>query len=767
MAGQIKIGVLIDELTPGGVQKVAWADVYHLSKLGYKCTLLVLSKSSGSQTQRYFGKKILVRSIHSKKSLRLPFFHFLSYSHLMSPLLAPFTIKGSDYDLIISHGTTASATALSLKIFKRIPYIVVIHDPLAYILQKIYLKKNTLLTQLVKNLLKTFERIIVANALSCWLDSQVHAKFIKQNYRINPKTIYPGAKSQKKVPSKIGGSILSFGRWDLGKNPELLLDIIEKLPESKLIHAGNWTKKSDLVTYKKLVRQKNLEKRVAIIGDFANSDLPEICARARVWVHPHFEAFSLSALEAAGCGLPIVIPDKSGVTELFKNKIHGVFPKKITAQEFAQVIKPLLKNKALCQKMGQAASAIAKRYTWERRALEIERQIKSLLHRPDVTFIMNATVSTKSTGGGEHFAMELLKRAPQGLKIQIITTSAGFFHLKRFTHERKLNLNFKVLAKSPLDNLESPVAVAAAYTLRSVQTAIALIRLKPRIVTGASDLMPDVLPVAIYKFIRRNIFWSSRLFHLIEAPLNRKGNPLVNAMSYLLQKMSIIFLKSADLVIVDNVRLKRQLIKLGIKKERLAIHFGGVDTKIMEINPIASLSSDAVFVGRLLPHKGIFEAIETWRKVAQAYPDAKLNIIGHGTGEITDEIKKRIKNYNLEGNINLLGYIHEKDKIYAYLKSSKMLLFLDHEAGFGLVVLEAMATGTPVICYDLPIFGHVYKKGFIKTPIRDIDQIEANITLLLSNPALRMRLGRDAQAQAQKFSWERAAERFWSHITST
>ena len=765
---RLKIAILIDQLLPGGVQKAAVNETIQLKRLGYCTTLLVLSRSGKSQSQKYLAGQIQIRYISQQRSFNLPFFRFLSTSHLFSPVIAPLRIKKSQYDLIISHGTTTSITAFTLKLFKEIPYVIVLHDPLAYILQKIYLKKlSGIPARLMKYSLKVIEGIIVRNALSCWLDSHVHERVIQNNYNVKPKVIYLGINTSRMSNAPLGDSIISFGRWDLGKNPELLLEIIAKIPESQLIMAGSWTKKHELKIFKNFVKQKNLQKRISIITGYKDYQLRRICAQGRLWVHPHFEAFSVSALEAAGYGLPIVIPDKSGVTELFTNKIHGFFPKKTTAEEFVKTIRPLLKNKALSQKMGVAAAAVAKNYSWQRRALEIERKIKSLLHRPDVTFIMNATVSTKSTGGGEHFAMELLKRAPQGLKIQIITTSAGFFHLKRFTRERKLNLNFMVLAKSPLDNLESPVAVAAAYTLRSVQTTIALIRLKPRMVTGASDLMPDVLPVAIYKFIRRSIFWSSRLFHLIEAPLNRKGNPLVNTMSYLLQKMSIIFLKSADLVIVDNVRLKKQLIKLGIKKERLAIHFGGVDTKIMEIKPVASLSSDAVFVGRLLPHKGIFEAIETWQKVTQAYPDAKLNIIGHGTREITDEIKKRIKNYNLEGNINLLGYIHEKDKIYAYLKSSKMLLFLDHEAGFGLVVLEAMAAGIGVICYNLPIFGHVYEKGFIKAPIRDIDQVAANITLLLSNPALRMKLGRDAQAQAQKFSWERAAERFWSHITST
>lgn len=765
---KLKIGVLIDQLIPGGVQRTAVEEVRHLNKFGHNAKLLVLSKTNVNQ--KYPDVNIPVEYITDRYpklariNIKLPFFNFLSTPHFINPLLAPFKFKRGELDLIISHGTTISFTAFTIKKFKKIPYIIVIHDPMAYIWEKIYSKKTPgLFFKTAENFLKILEKNLIANSLICIIDSTVHSLFIKRNYKIEPKVAYLGINPPKTVPNSHGDAILSFGRWDMGKKPQILLEIMERLPKAKLIMAGSWTLKDDLRYFKNLIREKRLGKRISLITSYSDHNLSKISRQARLWIHPHFEAFSVSALEAASYSIPVIIPEKSGVTELFKNNIHGFFTKSENTKEFVEKIKILLNNKTLSEKMGAKAAKVARLYTWEKHTKIIDNYLKTLPNDNRIACIMNASVSTKSTGGGEHFLIELLKRVPEDQKITVIASNPGFFHLKNAALEKKPNITIRVLKKTPFDENENPILIFMAYLLRVIETFF-ILRTNGSFkkIHSASDLFPDVVPAFLSKITRPKTLWIGRLFHLIDPPPKRTGNLLVNISSYSLQKLSIILLGKADILMLDNSTIKNRLTQMGIKSNRIKVHYGGVDIEqIAKTRPVNSLASDAVFLGRILPHKGIFEAVEAWSQVVKSHPSALLNIIGHGPDNAVRTLENQIEKLNLKKNVNLIGYVHDKTKIYSYLRSTKILLFLDHEAGFGLAVAEAMAAGLPVICYNLSIFGNVYKKGFIKVPTQSAGQVANYAKSLLSAPAQREKISREAKIEAQRFSWEKAAKKFY------
>ena len=139
-----KIGILIDQLTIGGVQKIAIEDAKILQKLGHQAELLVLMRKGYKPQYKSFTKGVRVRFLSDsyswplKYSIKLPIFSFFSTLHILSPFLSRLAIKEKEFDIIISHGTTTCFTAQGIKRARHIPFLAAIHDPMDYILKKVY-----------------------------------------------------------------------------------------------------------------------------------------------------------------------------------------------------------------------------------------------------------------------------------------------------------------------------------------------------------------------------------------------------------------------------------------------------------------------------------------------------------------------------------------------------------------------------------------------------------------------------------------------------
>lgn len=104
------------------------------------------------------------------------------------------------------------------------------------------------------------------------------------------------------------------------------------------------------------------------------------------------------------------------------------------------------------------------------------------------------------------------------------------------------------------------------------------------------------------------------------------------------------------------------------------------------------LQSDILFVGRLTEQKNPIRFIKIIDQLKKYKPNVKAIMVGNG--ELKNECQDLIKKMNLENNIILLGF---QSNPYIYMKNTKVLLIPSQWEGFGLVALEAMLLGIPVI----------------------------------------------------------------------
>lgn len=763
-----KIAILIDQLVPGGVQKDAANEVYYLKKFGHDAKLLVLMRRGYLPKYQSFFPKIPTQFLSDKypkpfkNSYKFPIFTFFSTLHVLSPYLAPPKIKPKDFDIIVAHGTTTCLTALALWKKHHIPYIAIINDPMEYILKKVYSKTALrFIFWLISPILFYLEKQILKNAKATVVLSEKHLPYIQKKYNLTPEILLPGSLALTKLPQKRQNYLIASSRWESGKNPNLLLEIAKALPKTPIIIAGNWTDKKDLATIRRKIQTENLTSQVTLKTDILPRDLTKLYIGALAWVHPNVEAFGLGGFEAASCGCPVVMPQGSGLSQILKDKRDGFFPQNPTVGDFIKPISILVNHPEIAKKMGKSAwQTIKSGHSWQNHTKQLESLILNAHSRLEVIALETGHAQGTVISGGDKLLEEMSAYLSSDISLSVIVPEIASWHWK------SKNAKIIALSRNMLDNSSNPLAVFINYLVRIVKTTKILIRRNYDIIYSSTNVFPDVVPAYIAKLINPDAKWFARIHHLSPSPFKRPGNFIVNLGSNMLQEFSIFLLHNrADRVAALNPNLYQTIVERNFSKEKLLVVAAGVDTKKWTAHEPAAKSFDAVFLGRLHPSKGIFDLIPIWQEVTAKIPSAKLAIIGLATPSTSKTLGNQIKKANLEKNIKLFGPLKD-EQVKKYLNLSKLFLFTDHEAGFGLAATEAMSMGLPVIGYDIGILGKVFKKGYVKIKPFEVKDFAQAVTALLENDKQRELLSTNAKSESQKHDWQKVAKNFQNILKS-
>jgi glycosyltransferase involved in cell wall biosynthesis len=220
-------------------------------------------------------------------------------------------------------------------------------------------------------------------------------------------------------------------------------------------------------------------------------------------------------------------------------------------------------------------------------------------------------------------------------------------------------------------------------------------------------------------------------------------------------------LHGASRVIVptkDYVDLIKQ--KYVIPEEKIVIIPSGVDISKFKQSAIKhSGSHKLLFVGRLSIQKNIPLLIKSFKKVVDNGND-KITLDIVGNGEEKDAIVKLIKKEGLEGKITLHGSLNG-EKLYQMYADSDIFILTSQAESFGIVLLEAMASGLPIITSDIPGIRNVVengKTGLLVSPTEE-DFTKA-IELLINNNKLRMELISNGLKESKKYNWSKIAATF-------
>jgi len=193
-------------------------------------------------------------------------------------------------------------------------------------------------------------------------------------------------------------------------------------------------------------------------------------------------------------------------------------------------------------------------------------------------------------------------------------------------------------------------------------------------------------------------------------------------------------------------------------KIRTLMPGNGVDLGyISSIQPSPARFDAIYFTSELLPQKGFLDLPIIWKSVVQRIPDAKLLIVGKTHEPYLGQFRELLQKFGLEKAVVLYDLLPH-DKLISLVKSSKVMVYPSKFDTFPLVILESLASGVPVVAYNIPPVRLNYATGnVIKCPMDDIECMAANVSAILSDGNLRRNLSKEAVKYAARFSWENVA----------
>jgi glycosyltransferase involved in cell wall biosynthesis len=120
-----------------------------------------------------------------------------------------------------------------------------------------------------------------------------------------------------------------------------------------------------------------------------------------------------------------------------------------------------------------------------------------------------------------------------------------------------------------------------------------------------------------------------------------------------------------------------------------------IDLDIINKAPTSVEVSDVIFAGRLLPNKNVDVLLKAVNELKNNNIDCKTFIVGEGPE--LESLKDLSTKLGLDNQVKFFGFVKDHSDLHALMKSSKVFVLPSNREGFGIVVIEANATGLPVI----------------------------------------------------------------------
>lgn len=232
----------------------------------------------------------------------------------------------------------------------------------------------------------------------------------------------------------------------------------------------------------------------------------------------------------------------------------------------------------------------------------------------------------------------------------------------------------------------------------------------------------------------------------------------------------------ADAIVAATPRDKEQMVRLyDADPDKISVIPCGVDLSLFHPIPCREAKGDlgvppeaclVLFVGRVEPIKGIDTLIKALAHIIHNEPERRgkvmLCVIGGDVSDTPDRWDAELQRLNSlrqelgVGDMVIFAGAHDQQALPCYYSAADIVVVPSHYESFGMVALEAMACGTPVIASDVGGLSFIVKNDEtgLLVPYNDPAALAEKIHYLLSDPARRDLMGIAAEQAARRYSWQ-------------
>lgn len=249
--------------------------------------------------------------------------------------------------------------------------------------------------------------------------------------------------------------------------------------------------------------------------------------------------------------------------------------------------------------------------------------------------------------------------------------------------------------------------------------------------------------------------------------LKYKGKRFKGLKEWFYKIFVLLAAKSSDRILTVSEKSKKDIVSAyGLNENKVEVvglgcdeflDFKADESGILAIKSKFNIKGDYFLtVGNIEPIKNIKSVIEAFVIYKKKNPKMKLVIVGHKKDAYL-EIIGTVKSADIEDALIFTGYVPEQDLKYLY-SGATVFVFLSLAEGFGLPVLEAMASGLPVIVSDIDPINTFAGTQIFVDPL-NINKIALEMERLINDRELRRSLAQKGKEEASKYIWRECAKK--------
>jgi len=246
------------------------------------------------------------------------------------------------------------------------------------------------------------------------------------------------------------------------------------------------------------------------------------------------------------------------------------------------------------------------------------------------------------------------------------------------------------------------------------------------------------------------------LMHLFRGSIFRETIPPLAAYVWLTESM-IPWAYKDKLFAVLSESSKKDVVRLGLPGGQITVIPPGTDFDQFRPDPAVKREPILLHVGRLKKYKSTDHLLRAARILKEK--GRKFRVVIVGTGDDSPRLQKLAMELGIEDAVHFTGFVTEEVKLEWY-RRSYLLSENSVKEGWGLIVMEANACGTPVVVARSPGLVDSSRDGVngLMYDFGDVPSLAEKIDQLLTDDALRAKLGAGAIKWAAQWTWDTAAD---------